>query len=60
MVGVVWIVTSKSCSLAMGCFVCFASSEWQIIILAGCLVLGESAINPVGSIIRGRHIPLLS
>ena len=39
---------SKSCSLAMGLFVCFAGGERWIIIAAGSLI-AASRINPVGS-----------
>ena len=40
------MVTSKSCSLAMGGLICFPGGKRQIITSAGCLV-GASGINPV-------------
>ena len=42
------MVTSKSCSLVMGRFVCFAGGDRRIMMSAGRLV-GASGINPVGS-----------
>ena len=43
------MVTSKksSCSLATGWFICFASSERQIIISSAGHFVGKSRINPV-------------
>ena len=43
------MVTSKSCSFAMGCFVCIAGGDGRIIISASHLV-GTSGISPVGSV----------
>ena len=42
------MVTCKSCSLAIGCFLCSAGGERWIIISAGRLV-GAFGINPIGS-----------
>ena len=46
------VMSSKSCTLAVGWFVCFAGSERRINVSAGLLV-GVSGISPVGSMMAG-------